>query len=238
MKNIYILLTDKPSRLHLWFDKLELSKEFLEVKRNKQNIYITNDEEIKEGYYFDLDINKVLKYPIGCYNKGNKKIILTTDGDLIKDGIQAIDDEFLEWFVKNPSCEFVEINKYAYAKPNFGNYKIIIPQEEPKQETTLEEHYLSIPKPLVDVLRMKVDNHPDIDNKETLEEVAENYFNNFTKRKEEFAFIDGAKWQAERMYSEEEVLKAQQSILCNIKDALMNKNYIIEYLNNLKTNKI
>jgi hypothetical protein len=40
------------------------------------------------------------------------------------------------------------------------------------------------------------------------------------------------------MYSEEEVLKAQQSILCNIKDALMNKNYIIEYLNNLKTNKI
>jgi hypothetical protein len=59
-----------------------------------------------------------------------KKIILTTDQDLIKDGVQAIDDEFLEWFVKNPSCEFVEINKYAYAKPNFGNYKIIIPKEE------------------------------------------------------------------------------------------------------------
>jgi hypothetical protein len=42
----------------------------------------------------------------------------------------------------------------------------------------------------------------------------------------------------ERSYSEEEVLKAQQAILCNIKDALMNENYIIEYLNNLKTNKI
>jgi len=39
-------------------------------------------------------------------------------------------------------------------------------------------------------------------------------------------------------YSEEEVLKAQQAILCNIKDALMNENYIIEYLNNLKINKI
>jgi hypothetical protein len=36
-------------------------------------------------------------------------------------------------------------------------------------------------------------------------------------------------------YSEEEVLKAQQAILCNIKDALMNENYIIGYLNNLKT---
>jgi hypothetical protein len=42
------------------------------------------------------------------------------------------------------------------------------------------------------------------------------------------------KLMAERklMYSEEEVLKAQQAILCNIKDALMNENYIIEYLNN------
>jgi hypothetical protein len=42
----------------------------------------------------------------------------------------------------------------------------------------------------------------------------------------------------QQCYSEEEVLKAQQAILCNIKDALMNENYIIEYLNNLKTNKI
>jgi hypothetical protein len=30
-----------------------------------------------------------------------KKIILTTDLDLIKDGVQSIDNEFLEWFVKN-----------------------------------------------------------------------------------------------------------------------------------------
>jgi hypothetical protein len=36
-----------------------------------------------------------------------KKIILTTDQDLIKDGVQAIDDEFLEWFVSNPSCEYI-----------------------------------------------------------------------------------------------------------------------------------
>jgi len=62
-------------------------------------------------------------------------------------------------------------------------YKIIIPQEEPKYTTsnldnekykdysvskeepkqeTLEEHYLSIPKPLIDVSRMKLDNHPDL----------------------------------------------------------------------------
>ena len=62
--------------------------------------------------------------------KIQKKIIITTDQDLIKDGVQAIDDEFLEWFVKNPSCESVDIGTsllngkdgYGY----YGKYKIII----------------------------------------------------------------------------------------------------------------
>jgi hypothetical protein len=69
-----------------------------------------------------------------------KKIILTTDIDLIKDGVQGIDDDFLEWFVKNPSCEFVraiqtnEVTQLVHG--NNAHYKIIIPKEEPKQECT------------------------------------------------------------------------------------------------------
>jgi len=64
-----------------------------------------------------------------------KKIILTTDQDLIKDGVQAIDDEFLEWFVKNPSCEWVEVEKISLGKVegttmSVSKYKIIIPKEE------------------------------------------------------------------------------------------------------------
>ena len=43
----------------------------------------------------------------------------------------------------------------------------------------------------------------DFDKQETLEEVAKKYFNNFDKR---FGFLEGAKWQQERSYSEEEVL--------------------------------
>jgi len=139
MKNLYLLPTDKPSRLiksqdndfvYLntnapnWFEN--------NLKTIKQNLYITSDGEIKEGYYFDLDVNKVLKYPIGCYNKGNKKIILTTDQDLIKDGVQAIDDKFLEWFVNNQSCESVEVKCYSkFNDGDFTDYKIIIPKEEP-----------------------------------------------------------------------------------------------------------
>jgi hypothetical protein len=69
---------------------------------------------------------------------------MTTDQDLIKDGVQAIDDEFLEWFVQNPSCEEVGVvsAKTIPALQLTGNghcwWKIIIQKEEPKQET-LEE---------------------------------------------------------------------------------------------------
>ena len=116
----------------------------------KENIHITSDEEIKEGdWSYNIEQNIVAKciHIEGLsngYYKG-KKIILTTDQDLIKDGVQAIDDEFLEWFVKNPSCEEVEtvfnnrgISGVEKILKTFGEYEIIIPKEEPKEET-LEE---------------------------------------------------------------------------------------------------
>jgi hypothetical protein len=30
-----------------------------------------------------------------------------------KEGVQAIDDDFFEWFLNNPNCEEVEIKTYA-----------------------------------------------------------------------------------------------------------------------------
>ena len=87
----------------------------------------------------------VIKHKGNFYLKtefGYKKIILTTDQDLIKDGVQDIDNEFLEWFVKNPSCEYIEIENVYDKFLNSGKrsvsdfrkkYKIIIPKGEPKQ---------------------------------------------------------------------------------------------------------
>lgn len=69
-------------------------------------------------------------------HKGNcSKIILTDNEDLIKDGVQAIDDEFLEWFVNNPNCEFVEVEESTLLNTSrtflgVEKYKIIIPSEE------------------------------------------------------------------------------------------------------------
>jgi hypothetical protein len=163
MKNIHILPTDKSSRLYLGnngnfvFGMTQTSIQSKNDDFTNQNISITNSEEIKEGDWFitkgevfkctlsDEFIwrNNFDKFPsikIEC-----KKIILTTDQDLIKDGVQAIDDDFLEWFVKNPSCEEVEIDTIETLtgsfdakgiKSNYVNvYKIIIPKEKTKQDT-------------------------------------------------------------------------------------------------------
>jgi hypothetical protein len=149
-KNIHLIPTDKPSRLaFLHDDNLHIGTNFKKgLNVNTVNVYITSDGEIKEGYYLDLTHNIVMKsvfYPSS--DKNCKKIILTTDQDLIKNGVQAIDDDFLEWFVKNPSCEFVDVNDWMDINGNIafgGNiryqiscstYKeIILPQEEPKQD--------------------------------------------------------------------------------------------------------
>ena len=227
MKNIHIIPTDKSSRLiknnH---SQLLLTIQTLPLDRElgcfPQNIYITNDEE--EAYTYALHIKKqeILKINgIGenskelFHDKGFnyqyecKKIILTDNQDLIKDGVQAIDDEFLEWFVKNPSCEKVEIEKvfggnsfvqygkepsqkerlrgcYDNGEQITGKweelfyYKIIIPSEEPKQETLEEAAFRLYPRLINDPYNPEED-----DNKE-----------------DRNIWINGAKWQQERMYSE------------------------------------
>jgi hypothetical protein len=76
-----------------------------------------------------------------------KKIILTTDQELIKDGVQSIDDEFLEWFVKNPSCEYIQTTELSLFNGDTGQsghykYEIIIPQEEPSMGLKLEDYYI------------------------------------------------------------------------------------------------
>ena len=146
MKNIHLLPTDKPSRLFKFANQLHLDtipKEYYK----KYQIYITSDEEIKEGvnqWYLDKFLNKPYNSGGSQYSSKQDVIILTTDQDLIKEGVQAIDDEFLEWFVKNPTCEEVGIkSKKIRVDKNFNDishwnrfkYEIIISKEEPKQET-------------------------------------------------------------------------------------------------------
>jgi len=202
MKNIHIIPTDKPSRLYSIDGKHKLANSTMamdwyisSVGYKPHNIYITSDEEINEGdWFYDLDTKYVKikqSWENSHLNFNGKKIILTTDQGLINEGVQAIDDEFLEWFVKNPSCEEVEIELF----PKFSNnlYGIIIPKEEPK------------------ILTVEAFNKAKISYKEPKQETLEDAswkYNPLKKLDGEFlrhAFKEGAKWQAERSYSEEEV---------------------------------
>lgn len=187
MKNIFILPTDKPSRLYFWTGNNIYKSQFRLRKiagfctnnetTTNQYIYITSDEKIEDGDYGISKLNEVVKYYNGYGYKHYKKIILTTDLDLIKDGVQEIDDEFLEWFTNNPSCEEIEVNKFpsecscanqarykkdaniieddntCHLRNNCETiYKIIIPKEEPKQDLEKEmfelEQELDIPSHL------------------------------------------------------------------------------------------
>ncbi|WP_296683644.1 hypothetical protein [Flavobacterium sp.] len=121
MKNIHILPTENPSRLihneinQLCYQSKKSAKNDRKwLQRKKFNIYITSDEEIKEGWYINIHTKNIVKG--SDVDENWKRIILTTDQDLIKDVIQAIDDEFLEWFVKNPSCEEIIIDKEDYSQ--------------------------------------------------------------------------------------------------------------------------
>jgi len=113
--------------------------------------------------------------------------------------------------VKNPSCEEVVIdfdyNSYKLGKSKSKCYKIIIPKEEP----TLKELYLKNNPERNIVIEERVNNFmKQLEPKqETIEEASENYSKTFIEDDgtAEVDFIAGAKWQAERMYSEEEVLE-------------------------------
>jgi hypothetical protein len=106
MKNLFLLPTEKPSRLHKLGNQFALKDKPTANSLDRQrHIYITSDEEIKEDDWGLSKLNEVILFGRSYNEKFYKKIILTTDQDLIADGVQSIDDTFLEWFVKNPSCE-------------------------------------------------------------------------------------------------------------------------------------
>ena len=205
MKNIHLIPTDKPTGIFKSGDNLLFSITH-KVRTNHEgfDIYITSDEEIKKGdWFYASDRNTIhknqwkgdLKYEFSFYYK----IILTTDQDLIKDGVQPITNTFAEWFVKNPSCEEVEVESglFFYADGEDRRYKITIPKEEPKQET-LEEAAERIYPTTIDSF---TDNGFDLSERERL------------------IFVNGAKWQGERMYSKEDMECAfKSSSLTNVLD--------------------
>ena len=243
MKNIHLLPTDNYSPLvhstnkYGGYFKSEHYSPMKEMGDSYQHIYITSDEEIKAGDWYYLPrtnlVYECTEDPTELNlerSLGVRKIILTTDPDLIKDGVQPIDDKFLEWFVKNPSCESVDVKHFGTCCSNQliaqcinckqynPVYKIIIPKEEPEQETVGRQFYKTADM-VISVIR----------NKETLEEAAETWNEHQTTL--EFgkphnapnrikAFIAGAKWQQEHYGLMEIELSHTKTLLASCEKAL------------------
>jgi hypothetical protein len=225
MKNVFTLPTDKPSTLikDIWKNTFSLVENFdtNHTDFKAQNIYITSNEVLPYDssifdngafYHRDAvgDVYIITKHTFKPNPHFCKRIILTTDGDLIKDGVQAIDDEFLECFVKNPSIDEVEVS-YGVLKPfqsTDKGYMIHLPDndvlEEPKTKCYCgHTTYCDCgPEQELDMLEAPMPIY-----KETLEEAAEEYgisvgCDNGTAGVD---FMAGAKYQQEqdkKMYSE------------------------------------
>ena len=250
MKNIHLIQTDKPTGL---FESKSGVLHYSIMNKVRTgllagyHIYITSDEEIKEddwGLYGEESVMQVkssydndmsgediwLADSLnGCAaNKDDcKKIILTTDPDLIADGVQEIDGDFLEQFVQNPTCEEVDILKL----PSINGWSYIIMKrvlpldnedfrEEPK--CTCKEHdpyccqvhgtcptcvKQEEPKPIHEQIIEHCGGEEKFKEiaglkpkQETLEEAAWRY-NPLKKLDGEFirqAFKEGASWQAKQ----------------------------------------
>jgi hypothetical protein len=227
-----------------------------------QNIYITSsNEEIKEGditiYGKSLFLVENILHSSGPFRHLNpkikiqgrflpdmtigkfdsltplKKIILTTDPDF---SVQSIDDEFLEWFVKNPSCEWVEVEKGYLGMCGFVkssepiskdklHYKIIIPQEEPKTYSCCGRCNGVDDICILDreEAKQRAANYMRLKGalevkEETLEEAAERAVNSCFK--EQTLFKLGANWQAERMGLMEIELRHTKTLLASCEKAL------------------
>lgn len=222
MKNLFLVPTPDETRVAIKSDGFLFLTNHPYPNSPKfanHHIYITNNEKPKDGDWClpfmngKLDITE--EYPIYKMKNGDfycedKKIILTDDTELINDGVQSINDEFLEWFVNNQSCEEVDIliEKIPYTKLHHTNifyneYKIIIPKEEHKQ----------------DLPKFGTKEFNDLcykfmggkSKQETLEEVCNKI--NFINPRERVAYYNGlkngAKYQQEQdknKYSEEEII--------------------------------
>ena len=241
MKNIQLIPTKDKGRITKHNKELHIEKIGIynepSIKMEVFNMYITSDEEIKEGdWYFNFDYNyikqcvhtnnKIIKNIIYFdenstlfdYRKDCKKIILTTDLELQKDGIQAIDDDFLEWFVENPSCEEVEIGEGTrYEDEWIDNedggeiyqhqyccYKIIIPKEEHILEEAKQRaaNYMSLkgalePKDVVLGYKTSLD----------AQMLNSQYVDFSNPNADKISSSSTTSFKQERMYSEEDMIR-------------------------------
>ena len=228
MKNIFLKETDKPSYLFI----IDKSKMFVpeapylsystvggRVHKTEgsdiyrpQFIYITNEEKFKKDEWVTdgIEVIKASSKVVdaqGLVNRRDwRKVVLTNDTSLIEDGVQEVSSSFLSFYAENTPdyVEIFETKVYNETLQDYAGslYSYKFPQkEEIKTEENVIDQWLE-KNGNPEIMKQVEREAEELE----LQHYAKKYYNNFDKRKEEFAFLDGARWQAERMYSEEDML--------------------------------
>lgn len=169
MKNVFLIPTNKKSRLHVAYNApsdYDPHNKSLNVDRPKlvlydtpkgsgknifaKNIYITNDEYLKIGredlgcYYLNSSGNITQKKNSSWENRFNnefsKKIVLTTDQDLISDGVQEVSSSFLDFYVVNPT-DCVEVTKMLQTRHGCDWYDLPNQKEDREMDGIYRYNY-------------------------------------------------------------------------------------------------
>ena len=203
MKNIYLLPTEKESRLIVYstlLNEIRLLDGPIYDWKHKRHIYITSNDPIKKGDWFIAldgtnDIYKANDKWLEIIEENSnpaEKIVLTTDLDLIKDGVRKIDDNFLKWFINNSDINYIDIKKEKIDLSDLGyydihyKYHIDYPLTE-DQENILESHRDFVNKTSSDELNnimSEFDNLEVEDKTYTFDDIINAFYNGWNYRGE------------------------------------------------------
>lgn len=134
MQNIFITETDNPGfpifSIDGVFGFIPKTEDHLNSGLKYHNVYITSDEPIEDGdygvetnllksgyspkqYIFKMDPEQraAMESLGGQKSCGVLKIVLSTDDELIQDGVQEAHQKFIDWIVKNPGAKTIGVFK-------------------------------------------------------------------------------------------------------------------------------
>ena len=170
------------------------------------------------------------QYPIGGYAPGNYMCKCVTCKEKFIGDKRAVQCEpcAIEMTKEEPKQKWdIDTCRYFDMEVGCEREKCIcknIPNEEPKLTNTINRSELGIPKGTLTELI-------GVPKQETLEEVAFNYakslpkaigdLENIVEMYKRYSFVEGAKWQEERMYSEEEVKQIIDATLIEYSDFVL-----------------
>jgi len=183
-----------------------------------QHLYILTNDEIKEGDWY--------KYPnqngVWCNNEGTvpnrdaRKIIATTDSSLKTKVEQSGENAWYNLIPQIPQ-QFIEYFISEYNKGKIIDKVLVETEEKNEYISPLKVIPPATPGVYTTGYKLKLNQNNEIsilteEKQETIEEAALKYVRNESdatlKLISKYSFKDGAKWQAERMYNEQDLREA------------------------------